>query len=80
MKRAHIYGTRTAGAALPSFIEKLPNGDGFQTAAADYISEGGKTLEGVGVTPDVMAPPVRELLLAGRDAAIESALHWIQNK
>jgi carboxyl-terminal processing protease len=80
LKRARVFGTRTAGAALPSFIDQLPNGDGFQCATANYISEGGKTLEGIGVTPDVMAPPVRELLLAGRDAAIESALHWIQSK
>jgi len=80
LKRAHIFGTRTAGAALPSFIEKLPNGDGFQTAAADYISEGGKRLEGLGVTPDVVVAPTRELLLAGRDAALEAAVNWIHKK
>jgi carboxyl-terminal processing protease len=80
LKRARIFGTRTAGAALPSFIEKLPNGDGFQCATANYISAGGKTLEGIGVTPDVEAPPTRELLLAGKDAALEAALHWIHSK
>lgn len=80
LKRARIFGTRTAGAALPSFIEKLPNGDGFQTAAADYISEGGKRLEGLGVTPDVEAVPTRELLLAGRDAALDAAVNWIHTK
>jgi carboxyl-terminal processing protease len=80
LKRARVFGTRTAGAALPSFIEQLPNGDGFQCATANYISEGGKALEGIGVTPDVIAPPTRELLLAGRDAALESALHWIHSK
>jgi len=79
LKRARIFGTRTAGAALPSFIEKLPNGDGFQCATANYISEGGKALEGIGVTPDVEAPHTRALLLAGKDAALESALHWIHN-
>src|SRR5205814_10495146 len=77
LKRARIFGTRTAGAALPSFIEKLPNGDGFQCATADYISEGGRRLEGVGVAPDVEAGPSRELLLAGRDAALEAAVNWI---
>ena len=80
LKRARVFGTRTAGAALPSFIEQLPNGDGFQCATANYISEGGKALEGIGVVPDVVAPPTRELLLAGRDAALESALHWIHTK
>jgi carboxyl-terminal processing protease len=80
LKRARVFGTRTAGAALPSFIDQLPNGDGFQCATANYISEGGKALEGTGVVPDVIAPPTRELLLAGRDAALESALHWIHSK
>ncbi|MGH7247490.1 MAG: S41 family peptidase, partial [Pseudomonadota bacterium] len=47
--RARIFGTRTAAAALPSVIERLPDGDGFQYAVANYISEGGKPLEGIGV-------------------------------
>ena len=42
--RARIFGTHTAAAALPSFFEKLPNGDGFQYAIANYVSEGGKPL------------------------------------
>jgi len=36
--RARIFGTKTAGAALPSIIEQLPNGDGFQYAIANYVS------------------------------------------
>jgi carboxyl-terminal processing protease len=80
LKLARVFGTRTAGAALPSFIEQLPNGDGFQCATANYISEGGKALEAIGVTPDVEAPPSRELLLQGKDAALDSAIHWIHSK
>ncbi len=57
--RARIFGTRTAAAALPSVFEKLPNGDGFQYAIANYISEGGQPLEGLGVTPDVETPITR---------------------
>jgi carboxyl-terminal processing protease len=75
--RARIFGSRTAAAALPSAIIMLPNGDGFQYAMADYISEGGKRLEGNGVKPDVEAPWTREALLAGRDPALDAALHWI---
>ncbi|MDQ6698751.1 MAG: S41 family peptidase [Acidobacteriota bacterium] len=77
LHRARIFGTRTAGAALPSVIEKLPNGDGFQYARASYVSEGGKPLEGIGVEPDVEAAPTREALLAGRDPALDAALQWI---
>lgn len=76
--RARIFGTRSAGAALPSMFERLPNGDGFQYAMANYISEGGKALEGDGVTPDVEVKLTRESLLAGRDLVLDAALTWIQ--
>lgn len=79
LKRARVFGTRTAAAALPSAIEMLPNGDGFQYAMANYISEGGKPLEGVGVTPDVEAAPTRQALLAGKDTALEAAEDWIRS-
>lgn len=76
--RARVFGQRSAGAALPSTIERLPNGDGFQYAVANYISEGGEVLEGQGVTPDVELIPDRESLLAGRDPVLEAALDWIR--
>jgi carboxyl-terminal processing protease len=78
--RARIFGTHTAAAALPSVFEKLPNGDGFQYAIANYVSEGGKPLEGVGVTPDVETPVKREALLAGKDPALDAAVAWIQSQ
>jgi carboxyl-terminal processing protease len=76
--RARVFGTRSAAAALPSVIERLPNGDGFQYAVANYISEGGKPLEGLGVKPDVEVKLTRAALLAGRDPVIDAALEWIQ--
>jgi carboxyl-terminal processing protease len=76
--RARIFGTRTAAAALPSVFELLPNGDGFQYAIANYISEGGQPLEGLGVTPDVEAPVTRKALLDGRDPALDAAVAWIK--
>jgi carboxyl-terminal processing protease len=78
--RARIFGTRTAGAALPSIFERLPNGDGFQYAVANYVSEGGKPLEGEGVTPDEQVRLTREALLAGRDPVVEAALAWIRSQ
>jgi carboxyl-terminal processing protease len=78
LHRARIFGTHTAGAALPSVIEKLPNGDGFQYAIANYVSKGGKTLEGNGVTPDVEIAPDPNALRQGRDVVLEAALQWIQ--
>ncbi len=78
--RARIFGTPTAAAALPSYFEILPNGDAFQYAVANYISQGGKALEGNGVIPDVEVPLTREALLAGRDPAFDAALHWIESQ
>ncbi len=78
--RARVFGTRTAGAALPSAIDRLPNGDGFQHALADYISEGGRPLEGVGVIPDVEVKLTSEALLAGRDAVVDAAIEWIHTR
>jgi len=75
--RARLFGTRTAGAALPSTFERLPNGDGFQYAIANYISVGGEVLEGVGVAPDVEVVSSREKLLEGIDPEYEQASEWI---
>jgi carboxyl-terminal processing protease len=76
--RARVFGTRSAAAALPSVIERLPNGDGFQYAVGNYVSAGGKPLEGEGVKPDVEVKLTRAALLAGHDAVIDAALSWIE--
>ena len=59
-------------------IEKLPNGDGFQYAVANYISEGGQPLEGIGVTPDEEVKLTRRQLLEGQDPVLDAAIHWIE--
>lgn len=79
LKRAKVFGTPSAGAALPSIIETLPNGDRFQYAIADYISVSGRYLEGNGVIPDEVTPHTSNSLLAGKDAALEAARQWIKS-
>ena len=78
--RARIFGSRTAGAVLPSAFEVLPNGDGFQYAFANYESEGGEVLEGVGVFPDEEVWHTREALQAGRDRVLEVAVEWMRSQ
>jgi carboxyl-terminal processing protease len=80
LKRARIFGTHTAGAALPSVFERLPNGDGFQYAIANYISEGGRPLEGIGVTPDQEVKLTRRQLLEGQDPVLNAAVSWIHQQ
>ncbi|MBL0927674.1 MAG: hypothetical protein IBJ11_08480 [Phycisphaerales bacterium] len=75
-----VFGVRTAGAALPSVFEKLPNGDRFQYAFANLVDDKGRRLEGDGVTPDEVIPLTREALLAGRDPVLERAVAWIMER
>lgn len=78
--RARVFGSTTAGAALPSLVERLPNGDGFQYAFANYISASGEPLEGRGVIPDERISLTRDGLLSGRDDVIDAALRWIREE
>jgi carboxyl-terminal processing protease len=78
--RARVFGTTSVGAALPSMIDKLPNGDGFQYAVANYVSAGGQVLEGHGVVPDEQVGLTRESLLAGEDPPLDAAVRWIKEQ
>jgi len=78
--RARIFGERSAGLALPSHFQKLPNGDVVQFAFANYVSASGVPLEGHGVEPHVLAPPTRAALLEDRDNALETAMDWIEKE
>ena len=78
--RARIFGTRTAGAALPSNIIQLPNGDRFQYPAANYVSAQGRVLEGNGVELDTVVAPTIPALLAGKDLPLEAAMAWSKEK
>jgi carboxyl-terminal processing protease len=75
---ARVFGRKTPGMALPSAIERLPHGAGFQYAFANYQSADGKPLEGLGVEPDEPVAIDRETLLAGNDADIDAAVRWIR--
>lgn len=76
--RAVIVGERSAGAALPSFFQKLPTGALFQFAIADFKTPKGVLIEGRGVIPDVETRYDRASLLAGRDAQLEAAVEQIR--
>ncbi|HEY0930610.1 MAG TPA: S41 family peptidase [Gemmatimonas sp.] len=75
-RRATVFGTRTAGQALPSVPERLPNGDILYHAIADFLGPTGTPVEGAGVLPDHVTPPTVRALVEGRDPALQAALHW----
>ena len=78
--RATVIGERSAGAVLPSVMEKLPTGALFQYAIADYKSPNKILIEGRGVIPDIKVKLTRRTLLENRDLLIETAVKEIIKK
>jgi len=76
IRRATVFGTQSAGQALPSVPERLPNGDILYHAIADFLGPTGKPVEGDGVIPDVVTPLLRRALLDGQDPALDAAIRW----
>ena len=74
---AKVFGKRTAGLAYPSTVIKLPNGDGFQYAFADYHSANGQRLEKNGVVPDTEIELTKQKLLENDDPVLKAAVDWI---
>src|SRR5262249_36246142 len=75
--RATVVGRRSAGAALPSILEKLPTGAVFQYAIGDFRTPKGALIEGRGDTPDIEVNLSREALLSGKDPQLEAAIKAI---
>lgn len=75
--RVRVFGTTSIGAVLPARTTRLPNGDTILHAMADFVTADGTLLEGRGVVPDEPVPLQRADLLAGKDAALERAIDWI---
>lgn len=78
--RVRVFGTTSLGAVLPANWAKLPNGDVLYYAIADFITNTGVVLEGVGVTPDQVVRPTRQDLLLGVDPVLEAAIQWIASQ
>lgn len=77
-KRASVFGTRSAGMALPAGMDKLPSGDVLIHAIANYVTSTGVELEHDGVVPDHIVPLTRKDLLNGIDSPKHAAVNWIQ--
>ncbi len=78
--RARVFGETSAGAALPALTNRLPSGDVFVHAVADFTDPNGSRIEGAGAVPDVEVPLSIEMLSQGRDGAMEAAVSWIGTK
>lgn len=79
--RVRVAGARaSAGAALPSLLERLDNGALLQYVVGDYHSAKGTVAEGDGVSPDIVAVETRADFVAGRDPVLEAAVAELKAK
>jgi carboxyl-terminal processing protease len=78
--RARVFGEPSGGQALPALMARMPNNDVLMYAFADFVGPDGGRIEGRGVIPDTHVPLTRADLLAGRDAALEAAIRWIESQ
>jgi len=74
---ARLVGERTAGAVLPSVIERLPCGNRLQFAFADFRTPKGVLLEGRGAIPDVPVQLTRQALLRDGDVVLRRAVQLL---
>ena len=78
--RVQVFGTTSAGQALPARMARLPNDDVLMHVFANLVTPEGVRVEGRGVVPDRTVPLDRQDLLEGRDPALEAALDWIRSQ
>jgi len=77
LKRARIFGTRSAGAALASDIIPSAQRRWISIPTASYTSSGGRVLEGNGVITGCRGASEPRIARAGRDPVIDAAVRWI---
>jgi len=71
---ATIVGEKSAGKVLVSILGDLPHGFEIQYPIMDYITVGGKRLEGVGVMPDILAKDPKVIRKDVFDEPLQTAL------
>ena len=77
--RARIFGTTSAGMALPAAAVPLPSGDRLMYPTADFADPKGRRIEAVGVIPDQIVTPTAAELSSGNDPVLDAALRWIDS-
>ncbi|PRQ05933.1 S41 family peptidase [Enhygromyxa salina] len=70
----------SAGMALPSMIETLPDGGMIQYVVGDYHSGKGTVAEGEGVVPELVVPESRADYVAGRDPVLDAAVEQLRTR
>jgi carboxyl-terminal processing protease len=77
LNEATIIGSQSAGMALASMIEILPNGDRLQFVIWNLTRTNGERVEGAGVTPNIVVHSTPASFQNGQDPVIEAALDFL---
>jgi carboxyl-terminal processing protease len=75
-----VGGGPSAGMALPSMIEELPDGGLIQYVVGDYHSAKGTAAEGEGVVPELVVVETRADWVARRDPVLDAAVEHLRGK
>lgn len=75
---ARVVGTQTAGCVGTGEMFSLSDGSGIQVTVAQLLTGQGKTLNQIGVTPDVAVDMTVDDLVAGRDPQLQRAVQLIE--
>lgn len=79
--RAKVIGTTTCGCVLAIRRQHtLPDGGVLEISELNYQTENGKSLEGVGVSPDEIVLPNKTDLRNRRDRTLERAFETVKNR
>jgi carboxyl-terminal processing protease len=70
----------SAGMALPSMIEMLPDGGMIQYVVGDYHSARGTAAEGEGVVPELVVTESRTDYATGRDPVLEAGVDLLRER
>jgi len=65
-KRAVILGTQTFGKGSVQTVIPLSDGSGLRLTTAKYFTPRGRSIHGIGITPDIIAEPVKPEVMAQR--------------
>ena len=65
-KRAVILGTKTFGKGSVQTVIPLSDGSGLRLTTAKYFTPRGRSIHGIGITPDIVVEPVKPEVMAQR--------------
>ncbi len=72
--RARVVGSRTFGKGSVQTLLPLDNGDSVKLTTARYYTPSGKSIQALGIVPDVVLHPAADAADGGRASYVESSL------